>query len=461
MQLKFVDFSPPAESELDESYNNRLFAGEIDHFSRDKRFIRKDHKTMWGRITVSLIHDRAQKPQYIIAAVVDISQQKEAELEREKLQRHLQQTQKMEAMVTLAGGIAHDFNNALAAVVGNIELLNMHMPGQDIIEQHTQPILQSTARMTQLTNQLLAYARGGKYQPRAIAIDEFIADNISIIKHGMPAGCDFTLELSCGDGRVMADSTQLHMMFSAVFANAAEAIEKSGKISLRTAVKIFTEKPGEKYPGIEPGHYIFVSITDNGCGMDDETLERIFEPFFTTKFRGRGLGMASVYGIVANHNGHIFISSKPGEGSTVDIFLPIYPDGPAAVLPARPARKSCSGTILIVEDEELVANVILLMLQHLDYDYLAAKTAEEAQKLVTNYGGEIDIILLDMGLPDMPGNALYPILKRSLPQAKTIICSGYSIDGPARQLLRQGADAFLQKPFSIDSLKDTLINVLK
>ncbi len=460
-QLGFPDFSHPDEAETDRKKVQSLFTNEINIFSREKRYIRKDRKIVWGRVTVSLIHDQQQMPQYIIAAVDDITQQKEAELERQKLQRHLQQAQKMEALITLAGGIAHDFNNALSAVVGNIELLNMQLPGNEIIEQHTQPILRSTARMTQLTNQLLAYAQGGKYQPQAIAIDRFIADNISIIKHGTPTDCDLSLNLHCGDERIMADSTQLHMMFSAVFANAAEAIGCSGKISLQTAVKIFTEKPGAKYPGLEPGNYVYISISDNGCGMDRETLEHIFEPFFTTKFRGRGLGMASVYGIIKNHNGFIYIDSQVGEGSVVCIFLPVHPAESPQVKKSAPEETKTTGTVLIIEDEALVANVIFSMLSHLDYQYLAAKSAEEARDIIQTYDGEIDIILLDMGLPDMPGDVLYPILKQSLPQAKTIICSGYSIDGPAQKVLQKGAEAFLQKPFSIDSLEKILTKVLK
>lgn len=315
--------------------------------------------------------------------------------------------------------------------------------------------------MTQLTNQLLAYARGGKYQPKVIAIDQFITDNISIIKHSSPSDCEFTLQLRCGDEKIMADSTQLQMLFSAVFANAVEAIEKAGKITLQTAIKNFTEQPTEKYPGIEPGQYIFVRISDNGCGMDPQTVERIFEPFFTTKFHGRGLGMASAYGIVKNHNGYIFIDSSPGNGSSVNIFLPVHFQKTAVDIPPKSASKPCSGTILIVEDEELVTNVIISILQNLEYDFIAAKTAEEAQDIVKSYAGDIDIIILDMGLPDMPGDALFPILKKSIPRAKTVICSGYSIDGPARQLLRQGADAFLQKPFSVDSLKVILADIMK
>ncbi|KAA3619592.1 MAG: PAS domain S-box protein [Calditrichaeota bacterium] len=459
-KLSFLDFTHPDDLADDNKFMNELISGKIKTFSHEKRYIKKDGSLVWGKITVSLIHDEKIQPLYVIAAVDDITQQKEAEIEKQNLQERLRQTQKLDALATLAGGIAHDFNNALSAVVGNIELLAIQMPDDATIQQCTQPVLQSTSRMAQLTNQLLAYARGGKYQPKAIEIDTFIRDNFSLLKHTAPPDADILLDLNCKNHKVMADSTQLHMLFSAVISNSAEAINESGKICLQTAIKDFTNDSQSNYPEMKPANYICIRIIDNGCGMDKCTQDRIFEPFFTTKFRGRGLGMAAVYGIVKNHDGFVYVDSKIGKGTAVNIFLPIIPNAVEEKEKPELRTKTGAGTVLVIEDEAIVKNVISSMLRRLEYHVLTVKNGREAQEICQSLGDQINVILLDMGLPDMPGEFLFPLLKENCPDSKIIICSGYSIDGPAQNLLEKGADAFLQKPFNLAVLSDVLAKVM-
>ena len=365
----------------------------------------------------------------------------------------------MEALATLAGGVAHDFNNALTSVIGNLELLEMALQDDNSVQRFTNPIFESTSRMAQLTNQLLAYAQGGKYQPKAISLDAFINSNISLFKHQLPAQATINLDLQCKDKTIFADSTQLLMILSAAISNAAEAIDEGGAIHIKTALKKFDQPITPEYPDIVPATYIHLCIEDDGHGMDEATLERIFEPFFTTKLRGRGLGMASVYGIVKNHDGYVYVHSKKNAGTTLEIFLPLHIENES--LQETPhAEDEISGTVLIIEDEDYVKNVIVAMLQSLGYSFLVATCGKAALEIVRTASTPIDIILLDMGLPDIPGQALFDHLRKYRPNAKIILCSGYSIDGPAQELLEKGADAFLQKPFNFVTLSKTLKKVM-
>ena len=215
------------------------------------------------------------------------------------------------------------------------------------------------------------------------------------------------------------------MVLSAAITNSVEAIENKGIIKVSVRQSKIDEQFIKKHPDAETGSYICLCVQDNGCGMDQETLERIFEPFFTTKFQGRGLGMASVYGIVKNHNGYITVDSEPGSGTKVQIFFPLLKE----IVEEEPVELSApekgSGTIFLIEDEELVIEIGIKLLEHLGYRTLSAKNGEEALHIAKTFDGTIDLTLLDMGLPDIPGEVLYFHLKEALPDLKVIVCSGY------------------------------------
>jgi CheY-like chemotaxis protein len=211
---------------------------------------------------------------------------------------------------------------------------------------------------------------------------------------------------------------------------------------------------------VVPGDYVALSISDEGIGMDNQTLQRIFEPFFSTKFQGRGLGMAAVYGIVRNHGGHVAIASQPGQGTQVTLYLPETeaPRAAAAVKPQAPPK--AKGTVLLVEDEPLVLEVNERILKRLGYQVVTACTGREALDHLGNSRTAIDAVLLDIKLPDMDGAALYPASRERRPDAKVIVCSGYALDGPTQALMDSGADGFIQKPFSLDDLAQKLSAVL-
>ena len=391
----------------------------------------------------------------------DITARVLAEQEKTALRERLMKTRNMETIAQLAGGIAHDFNNALMAVMGNIELLNMRFPDNETVQKLTSPMKNSAERMARLTSQMLAYARGGKYQPEKILFEKLIEKSIPSIKYSINPAIKLTLDAGCGTNQIEADSTQLQMVLSVVITNSVEAIEDKGIIKVSVRQSKIDEPFIEKHPGAEAGSYICLCVKDNGCGMEEETLEKIFEPFFTTKFQGRGLGMASVYGIVKNHNGYITVDSEPGGGTKVQIFFPLL----KVIVEEEPVELSApekgSWTIFLIEDEEFVMEVGIKLLEHLGYRTLSAKNGEEALHIVKTFDGTIDLTLLDMGLPDIPGEVLYFHLKEARPDLEVIVCSGYTVDGPAQKVIDAGALDFIQKPYSLSSLSQVLSKYLK
>jgi PAS domain S-box-containing protein len=395
------------------------------------------------------------------AFAVDITDTERSELERNRLSVRLQQAQKMEAIATLAGGVAHQFNNALAVIMGNLELAKMDDTGNEKLNRYLDPIGQAGQRMVQLTGQLLAYARGGKFQTQTIPAYRFVTETLRLVKHSIAPSIELATDLDADTDHIDVDLTQMQMLLSAVLSNASEAIEDQGRVRISLMNTKMSPKECKPYSGLKPGRYVLLRIADNGKGMDEQTRQRIFEPFFTTKFQGRGLGMAAVYGIVKKHNGNVYVDSAAGEGTTISIYLKGTKAEERVTEEAAPYTVQRSGTALVVEDEHLVMEVNRAIVEKLGYNVLEAKTGEEAVKIVTNYKGSIDFVLLDVILPDMDGSHIYPLLIKARPELKVIVCSGFALDGPARQILESGAESFIQKPFSMAALSAVLKKTFK
>ena len=254
----------------------------------------------------------------------------------------------------------------------------------------------------------------------------------------------------------------MQMLLAAILSNASEAIEEKGTVRVKLHNVDVLPDDCIKYQGLKPGRHVLLSITDTGKGMDQKTLERVFEPFYTTKFQGRGLGMAAVYGIVKKHGGFVYVASELGKGTTVSIYLPCASAADAApgdtVKPLHTGHGT--GVALIIEDEELVMEVNRAIVEKLGYGVLEAKSGKEALQLAQEYPDAIAFALLDVVLPDMSGNQIYPKLKELRPDLKVIVCSGFTLDGPAREIINAGAESFLPKPFSVAALSAALEEVL-
>jgi len=423
-------------------------------YVREYRIKKRNGDILWLQEGSQIVCNQKGEIEFITGAFLDIT-------ERRRLEYRLQQAQKMEAISTLAGGIAHQFNNALTGITGNISLLQLDLPGDENIRKYIEPMKVSAQRMANLSDQLLAYARGGKYQPKTISINQFLADTLPVLKHIIDPDISVETDFSKDILNIRGDLTQMQMVLSDVLINSSEAIDGRGRIRIATRLENVDKEFAFHYPGLKPGPHICLTIDDDGKGMDLETRSRIFEPFFTTKFQGRGLGLASVYGIVKNHDGWISVDSELGVGTVVRIYLPAVDVQIQAVeMPKIEPRKD-AGTILLIEDEEVIMDVGQAMLERLGYRVLVAKNGSEAVSMIKTFEGDIDLALLDIQLPDMEGGKVYPLIKDMRPDLKVIVCSGYSIDGPAREILKAGAQGFIQKPFSLENLSIKLKEVLE
>ncbi|MEE4351841.1 MAG: response regulator [Desulfatiglans sp.] len=415
------------------------------------KIVRKDRAILKAEVYLSLV---TFKGSWVFQGILrEVAQE-------ERLQNQLTQAQKMEAIGTLAGGIAHQFNNALTGITGNIGLLEIDYPDDENIAKYVGRMSEASSRMADLTGQLLAYARGGKYRPEIISLNKFVEETLPLLRYTTDPDLEVETDLSDNHCYVNIDVTQLQMTLSAILTNAAEATEGPGHIKISTAKKGIDEAFAKANPGLKPRDYVCLAVQDSGKGMDEQTRTKVFEPFFTTKFQGRGLGMAAVYGIVKNHDGWISVDSEPEEGTIVTIYLPtVEVDGEENGEFDMEIAKG-SGTILVVEDEEPVIAVTRAILERLGYRVLEATTGMEAIALVKTSQEEIDLTILDMLLPDMDGKEVYSKIIQTRPHMKVIVCSGYSVDGPAQEILDKGAQGFVQKPFTITSLSSKLREVL-
>jgi PAS domain S-box-containing protein len=409
-------------------------------------------------VLLSAIAERDNEGNYAgaLAFVVDLTESKRIEKEKRNLTNRLQQAQKMEAIATLAGGIAHQFNNALAVIMGNLELIQMDGPADEKQLRFIKPINQASQKMVQLTSQLLAYARGGKFQTQILPAASFVKDTLRLVGHSIAPSVDLETELNETTDFIEVDQTQMQMLLAAILSNASEAIENQGKVRITLENIQIDKKEMQQYHGLKSGPMVCLKISDNGKGMDQETCERIFEPFYTTKFTGRGLGMAAVYGIVKKHGGYVYVDSEKGQGTTVTIFLPPVKAPLTSIQKTALHSAKQAGTALIVEDEHLVMEVNKAIVEKLGYKVLEARNGKDAVHIAQTHEGRIDFALLDVILPDMSGNKIYPQLMACHPNLKVIVCSGFALDGPAQDILNAGADSFLQKPFTVTALSAKL-----
>ena len=392
---------------------------------------------------------------------IDITERKASDEERKRLQAQLRQAQKMEAIGTLAGGIAHDFNNLMMAIQGNVSLVLMNMPATHAYFKPLKNIEKNIRRGADLTSKLLGYARKGKYETKPVALNLLVTE-ISETFGRMRKDIVVARELADDLNGIMADKGQLEQVLLNLFVNAADAMPKGGKLTVRTRNVTHECIPTDLYRA-NPGIYVQLSVIDTGAGMPVEVQERIFDPFFTTKKMGRGtgLGLASAYGIVKSHNGYIEVESEVGRGSTFFIYLPASQRKPQKVSEETTQFATGSGTVLLVDDEQNVLAVTSQMLTKSGYTVIEAKTGREAIESYTRDREKIDLIILDMVMPEIGGGDVYDSIKALNPRAKVLLASGYSLEGQAREIMKRGCDGFIQKPFSLKELASKVKMIMK
>jgi len=404
-------------------------------------------------ISGAVYRDRNAKPVGSIVTLRDISEEK-------LLKAQLTQAEKMEAVGTLAGGIAHDFNNLLMAIQGRTSLMLMKTDSSHPHFEHLSGIEEYVSSAADLTKQLLAFARGGKYEVKPTDLNELIEKSSRML-----ARAKKEIKIHTKYQKVIwtveVDQRQIEQALLNLYVNAWQAMPGGGELYIQTENLTLDEDYVKPFT-VKSGKYVKISVTDTGVGMDQKTKERIFDPFFTTKeiSRGTGLGLSSAYGIIKNHGGIIDVYSKKGKGTTFNIYLPA---SEKEVLEEKELPKDIlrgTETALLVDDEDMIIDVGRLLLENLGYKVVVAKSGREAIDTYKKNMDKIDIVILDMIMPDMGGGETYDRMKVIDPDIKVLLSSGYSINGQAQKILDRGCSGFIQKPFTMKDLSERLRQIL-
>jgi two-component system, cell cycle sensor histidine kinase and response regulator CckA len=393
---------------------------------------------------------------HILSITRDITEHKRAEEEREKLQRQLNQAQKMESVGRLAGGVAHDFNNMLTVILGYAEMALLQCTSSEPIYENLKTIKAAALQSADLVRQLLAFARKQTIVPKVLDVNDTVAGMLKMLQRLIGEEIDFGWMPGPALWSLKMDPSQFDQLLANLCVNARDAITGVGKITIETENRVFDQAYCQVHPGFVPGEYVMVAVSDNGCGMEKEVMGQIFEPFFTTKETGKGtgLGLATVYGIIKQNDGFINVYSEPAKGSTFKIYLPRFvgvgTERKTAVAQEIPRGKR--EIVLVVEDDIVILTLGKAMLEALGYTVLTASTPAEALRQAATHRNEIELLITDVVMPEMNGRDLAKLLCEMIPGLKCLYTSGYTPNAIAHHgVLDEGVN-FLEKPFSIDGL---------
>ena len=441
----------------------KVFKGEANS---DRVFIEAEHRHKDGRpvwMEVSaVLHRDLGKPVSFTGVSRDITERKQAEEERENLQSQLLQAQKLESVGRLAGGVAHDFNNMLTIINGYAEMMTDVLSPSEPWYDNALQIHEAGKKSAVMVRKLLAFARKQTICPELMNLNDNVANMLNMLQRLIGENIELVWRPGENLWPVKMDYTHLDQILANLVVNARDAIADLGKITIETKNIEFDEQYCATHTGFMPGPFVMLAVSDTGCGMAREVFDHLFEPFFTTKEigKGTGLGLPTVYGTVKQNNGFVNVYSEPGQGTTFRIYLPRHAG--AAVASGREIREQYplgnGETILVLEDEILVLNVAKTMLEKLGYKVLAFNSAHEALALIQSSGGEIDLIITDVIMPEMNGRDFSFQVNSLYPDVKTLFMSGYTSDVIVRHGILEKGVRYIQKPFSI---RDLAIKVRK
>jgi PAS domain S-box-containing protein len=428
--------------------------GRVD--SAEANWKRKDGKTISVRISGAQIRGKDGQVSHFEVIVEDITQ-------RRSLEEQLRQAQKMEAVGLLAGGISHDFNNHLSVILGNADLLLEKIPSGKL-QHYAEEIKKATQRATQLTRQLLAFSRKQVLQPALLDLNTVVGDVVKILRHLIREDVQIVIEAETNLASIRADQGQVEQILMNLANNSRDAMPNGGKFTVHMENAELGPDDVARYPYVRPGRYVRLSVSDTGEGMSEEVRSRAFEPFFTTKPRGRGtgLGLATVYGIVKQSGGYVWVSSAPGKGATFDIYLPRVDEAAPPLAAGLEVQSECpkgTETILVLEDEESLREVICECLTAGGYSVLSAGRGGWAIELAQQSKGPIHLILSDVVLPDMSGPSAVKTVQALHPETKVLFVSGYAEVPVAQELIAEGAIP-MQKPVSRSDLMRKVDEIL-
>jgi len=407
-------------------------------------------------VEVSLSYVALDDELFAIAFVTDIT-------ERKKLEEQLMHSQKMEAIGRLAGGVAHDFNNMLMVISGYNRMILDQLSPLDPLRGLHEEIMKAADRAGALTNQLLAFSRRQMMQPRTIDVNSLVTNSEKLLRRLIGEDVELVLRLKSDAGAIKADPSLIEQTIFNLAVNSRDAMPHGGRITVETSEAHLDETYARTHPGVQPGHYVMIAVSDNGAGMDAETRRRIFEPFFTTKETGKGtgLGLAMVYGTVKQSGGDIWVYSELGKGTTFKLYFPRVADSTRET-PGSEAVRAQGGheTILVVEDEDGVRTLLVRMLEQQGYKVLQAQHPDEAMELCEKQGQLISMLITDVVMPQMSGKQLAQELVRLRPQLKVLYMSGYTENTVGHHGVLDAGVEFLVKPFSREALARKVREIL-
>lgn len=406
-----------------------------------------------------IIRNESGKPVRMMGAILDISQQKQ-------LEAQFYQAQKMESIGRLAGGVAHDFNNLLTVIINSAEMVKVMLPDDHPAITDLDTVLKTTGKASSLTRQLLAFARRQIIEPRIINLNDLISNIANMLSRLIGENIELIIQTDPELGVAKVDPGQLEQVIFNLVVNARDAMPKGGTLIIKTANTVLGPEHVQQHLEVNPGEYVLLSISDNGCGMSDEVKAHLFEPFFTTKEKGKGtgLGLATCLGIVKQSGGHLWVYSELNQGTTVKIYLPciLEPGVSPSFSPGNVTNLLGDGseTVLLVEDETDVRNLMARTLRQYGYIVLEAGSGEEALQIVEQHCPKLDILMTDVVLPTISGKVLADQVSSLCPGIKVLFTSGYTDDVIALHHVLEPGVAFLEKPFSHRSLVRKIREVL-
>ncbi|MCO6430761.1 MAG: PAS domain S-box protein [Deltaproteobacteria bacterium] len=461
----------------DSDFNEQ--SDEVDHFRKYDRMVIEEGRDVL--VPEEIITDSRGKrhylqttkrplrlgpgePSQVLGVATDIT-------ERKRLEEQLLQAQKMEAIGQLAGGVAHDFNNYLTGIIGYTALLKSSSMNKGEVE-HASDMIESIARKaTQLTEKLLGFARKGKNQNIPVDLHSTITETLALLGRTIEKNISITQNLNAKRSFVVGDPMQMQQVVLNLAINARDAIavlgggvHPDGRISIVTRDSYVDPGSSQSAEGVKPGHYLMIEVQDNGCGIPPEIIEKVYEPFFTTKDpgKGTGMGLSMVYGIVKNHGGAIKVSSAPEQGSTFSIWLPSI-ERPMGLKVEKSSLGSIKGRghILIVDDHQVIRDVTSRMLTSLGYDVVTARDGVEALRYYSENKFEIDLVILDMVMPNMGARECFREIKKINPHVRAILSTGYGNNHAVQEIMNEGMSGFVQKPYQLDKFSQVIAQVLQ
>jgi PAS domain S-box-containing protein len=454
--LTLVELTHPDDRVVNGRLTEQPFFSEIQGVKQEKRLLKRSGEPLWAYLTASVIGNGEEEARIGMVMIEDITERKRAE-------EALRLAQKMESLGILAGGVAHDFNNLLVAILGQSSLALSMLPPHFPAHKHIERSVKAAERAADLTQQLLAYTGRGPFVLQPVHLNTLIRENLHLLEAVIPKNVQLLLDLAEAIPPVEADPSQLQQVIMNLILNAAEAIDdRPGTVIARTGIQTVNgDEPAywqRTHKPLEPGSYVSLQVSDNGCGMDRETLSKIFDPFYTTKFTGRGLGLAAVLGIVRGHKGGLRVSSKPGEGTTFDLLFPfceIDQEEPSQTGPSE-ARAVARGSVLVIDDEEPVRVAVSDMLELEDIRVVTAENGHEGIALYQERMNEVDVVLLDLSMPGLSGEETLEKLQQIDPNVRVILSSGYSEAEVSRRFEGKGLVGFIPKPYRLQTLLEGL-----